>query len=154
MLEIWKSNYKKFDEVNGQVRKEIDKLEQERQKIFDLHRTSAYTDEEFVEQKKIVNQKIFEKSQFLHDNRIEEFNMEEALDYCFSFVREVAKTWARLTYPNNARFQKMVFPEKIGFDGKKFGNTKLATVFKLKQDYDGKKSDLVPPLRIELRSTA
>jgi hypothetical protein len=41
------------------------------------------------------------------------------------------------------RFQKQVFPEKVTFDGKKFGTTKLSLVYKLNQQNADKKSSLV-----------
>jgi len=37
----------------------------------------------------------------------------------------------------------MVFAGKVGFDGKKFGNTKLTSIYKLNQEYAGQKSQLV-----------
>ncbi len=112
MLDIWQSNFKKFDEMNGTVQKEIGQLEQERQKIFEAQRRSVYSDEEFLEQKNLINQRINEKTQLLVDNRIEEFNMDEALTYCFNFVRDSAKTWLRLKYEPRIRFQKNICPEK------------------------------------------
>jgi hypothetical protein len=39
----------KKDENNAKVRAEIGKLEQERQRIFELHRIGKYSDEEFLE---------------------------------------------------------------------------------------------------------
>jgi hypothetical protein len=149
MLDIWQSNYKKFDEMNGTVRKEIEKLEQERQEVFNLHRKGVYDDDELLEQKNIVNQKIREKTQLLMDNRIEEFNMDEALTYCFNFVRDTAKTWLRLKYEPKMRFQRNISPEKWTFDGKEFGTTKLAKIYALKQEYDGKKSNLVEERGVE-----
>jgi site-specific DNA recombinase len=143
MLDIWQSNFKKFDELNGKVRKEIEKLEQERQEVFNLHRRGIYDDEELLEQKNIVNQKLREKTQLLVDNRIEEFNMDEALEYCFGFVRDTAATWLRLKHEPRLRFQKNISPEKWTFDGKKFGTTKLAKIYALKEEYGGQKSNLV-----------
>lgn len=118
-------------------------------KVFDLHRSGAYSDDEFSEQKSLINRRIMEKSQLLHDNRVEEFNMEEALDYCFQFVRKSSATWLRLKPENKVRFQNNIFPEKVGFDGKKFGTTKLAPIYSLNQEYGGKKSNLVAPRGIE-----
>ena len=62
VMDIWQSNYKKLDENNARVRIEIEKLEQERQKVFDLHRTGKYSDDEFQEQKEITNKKMREKN--------------------------------------------------------------------------------------------
>jgi len=90
--------------------------------------------------------------ELLKDNRIEEFDMEEALDYCFRFVGETAKTWLRLkdkNYSHLIRFQKQIFPEKLSFDGKKFGTADLGLVYKLNQENGDDKSKLVSLLEIE-----
>ncbi len=150
MLDIWQSNYKKFDETNGIVRKEIELLEKDRQSIFDKNRAGIYSDDEFLEQKERLNQQIREKTQLLQENRIEEFDMDEALTYCFNFVGDTAKTWLRLKYENKLRFQNLIAPENFNFDGNKFGTNKLSSIYAINKEYDGKKSHLVRPPRIEL----
>ena len=142
MLDIWQSNYKQFDEVNGKIRKELEKLEQDRQEVFALHRKGTYSDDEFLEQKDFINSKISEKSQLMNENRIEEFDMDEALTYCFQFVRHTSESWLRLGYDNKLRFQRNVFAEKPHFNAGKFGTRKLSRIYALNQEYDGKKSHL------------
>lgn len=154
MIDIWQSNYKKFNEDNKKINKKIDSLGQDRDKIFDLHRSNIYSDEEFAEQKKMINQKIYDKRQLLQDNHIEEFNMEEALDHCFNFVSETSKNWLRMKDTNPDRllwFQKQVFPEKITFDGEKFGTANLGLVYKLSEECGDDKSQLVTLRGIEPR---
>lgn len=82
----------------------------------------------------------------MQESRVEEFNMEESLSYCFEYVRTTAKTWNEADYPARLRFQKMIFKEKIKFDGKKFGTAKLPQVYKINKEYGGKKSNLVAHL--------
>lgn len=146
VLDIWENNYKKLDAENGRIRKTIAKLEEERQRIFDLHRSGTYSDEEFLQQKKLVNQKIVDQGCLMQDKQVEGFNMEEALNYCFRFVRSTANTWLRLKAKHDIRlrFQKMIFENNITFDGKKFGTATLTPIYKLNQEYAGKTSDLVP----------
>lgn len=83
--------------------------------------------------------------------------MEEALNHCFHFVRETAKNWVRLKKKNYSlamRFQKKIFPEKITFDGKEFGTTKLGLVYKINKESGANKSQVVTLLRIALRFRA
>jgi hypothetical protein len=47
------------------------------------------------------------------------------------------------------RFQKQIFPEKITFNGEKFGTTKLDIFYKLNQEVGADKSALVSLLEIE-----
>jgi site-specific DNA recombinase len=145
VADVWQSNYKLLDAENARIRKEVEALEYERQRVFDMHRTGKYSDTEFLEQKDYINLKVTEKKLLLQEKQIEEFSMETALDYCFSFVRDTAKTWLELApHPEQrTRFQNQVFPEKIEFDGKKFGTKKMSLVYELNQPNADKNSDLV-----------
>lgn len=149
VMDIWRSNYKKFNETNDEVRKQVEGLESQRLKIFDLHRTGKYTDEEFFEQKGIITNQIKEKELLLQDNRVEEFDMDEALTYCFNFVRDSAKSWADLRPELKPRFQNQIFEEKLQFDGKKFGTIKMSPVYAINKEYGGKKSNLAAPTGFE-----
>ncbi len=149
VVRTWKENYQKFSEVNMKVRKEIDNLEGERLKIFELHRAQKYTDDEFLEQKNLITERINQKNTLLRENQIEEFKMDEALAFFFEFARDTAKTWSELEYPDRLRFQKKIFEGKLTFDGEKFGTPKLTPIYKLNGEYDGKKSHLVAPTGFE-----
>ena len=145
VLDVWQKNYKKLDSDNIQLRKEIESLEQDRQKVFDAHRIGTYSDDDFIEQKNYINKKIQEKKMLLEEKRIEEFNMEEALSFCFDFVRDSGKTWEELEeYPEyRLRFQKLIFPEKITYNGEKFGTNRISLVYKLQETSGANSSNLV-----------
>ncbi len=152
VLDIWKNNCKNFHNQNDLLRKEIQDLENQKQRIFELHQSNIYDDNDFLVQKEIVCRKIAEKSVLIHDNKVEEFNMDEALEYCFNFVRNTAKTWIDLEKEpeKRLRFQKIIFPENIEFSGEKFGTTKLSPIYSLYQQYLINPSSLVTLQRIEL----
>jgi len=153
VLDIWQSNYKKLDGENARIRKEIESLEAERQRVFELGRSGVYDDAEFLEQKNLVNEKIYTKKQLLQETHIEEFSMEEALDHCFNLVRDSAETWMSLAnLPiHRQRFQKQIFPEKVTYNGKKFGTTKVSMVYKLNEENGAEKTHLVTLRGIEPR---
>ena len=153
VLDIWKNNFKNFDKTNEQVRKEIKMLEQERQRIFELHRSGVYSDAEFVEQKSIVRKKLADKEMLIHNTRNEEFNMEEALDYCFGFIRESSATWLKLEKKpeSRLRFQKLIFEENVEFSDEGFGNGKLTPIYALYQEYLTNESSLLTLRGIEPR---
>ena len=149
VMDVWQLNYKKLDADNARARKEIEVLEGERQRVFDLHRAGTYSDSEFKEQKDFINQQIQQKKMYLDEKRIEEFNMESALDFCFELVRDSGKTWQELTeHPEYClRFQKLVFPQKVTFNGDKFGTAKTSLVFEINQTSGADLSNVVPEVR-------
>ena len=121
-----------------------------------MHRSGVYTNEEFTAQKNIVNKKIDKLSVNIHDKRNEEFNMDEVLEYCFSFIRETAKTWIGLENQpeKRQRFQKLIFPENIEFSDNKFGTAKLSPIYSLYLESLTNKSPLVTLRGIEPRFKA
>ena len=151
VMDVWQSNYKKLDEDNERIRKEIKFLEQDRQKVFDAWKKDLFDDEEFLNQKNYINAKIRQKKNSLEEKQIEEFDMEVALSFCFDFVRDSGKTWKDLeSMPEHRlRFQKLIFPENITYDGEKFGTNKLALVYELKDTYEADSSKLVTLRGIE-----
>ena len=150
VVDIWSKKIKEFDKHNVQLRKEIEQLENDRQEIFNLHRAYKYTDEDFVEQKALTEERITQKRLLINDTWIEEYDINKALEHCFNFVRNTAKTWLSADYPTRLRFQKMIFPEgKVQFDGEGFGIAKLSPIYELSREFDGKKSGLVAPSGFE-----
>lgn len=123
--------------------------------MFDLHRKGTYSDADFAEQKTRINQEIERKNILLEENRIEEFNMDEALTYCFDFLRDGAKTWKEFEEEQESRlrFQKRVFPENLTFDGEKLGTTKTSLIYELNQPENADSTNLVHRIRgqFELR---
>ena len=154
VVEVWQQNYKQLDNENIRLRKEIEKLEQERQKVFDFHRAGKYTDEEMIEQKALINEHINQKRLLIQGKAVEELNMDEALDYCFRFIRQTAKVWQIFEedYQLRLRFQKRVFPSgKSTYDGKEFGTSTLSPIYRINMLYKKQKSSLVALRGIEPR---
>lgn len=151
--DVWQSKYKQLDSDNAIIRKQIEKLENERQTIFNNHRKGIYTDDEFTEQKKRIIGVINAKNYLLEEQRIEEFDMEKAMDFCFNFVKKTSQRWLELesNYQARIRFQQLIFKSGLEFDGEKFGTAELSPIYQLKTTSRGEKSLLVAPRGIEPR---
>jgi len=50
----------------------------------------------FEQQKNYINRRINEKRLLINEKAAEEYKMEEALDYCFNFIRDSRKNLERL----------------------------------------------------------
>lgn len=152
VIDIWKNNCRGFHENNDKIRKEITDLERQKQRVFDLHQNGVYTDTDFIAQKNIISKKIAQKDTLIHDKRIDEFNMDEALEFCFNEVRNSAKTWLKYADKpeKRLRFQNLIFQENLPFSGTKFGTAKLTPIYSIYQQYLLNPSTLVTLQRVEL----
>ncbi len=154
VMDIWQSNYRHYDGANAKVNVEIEKLEQERQHVFDLHRSGKYSDAEFEEQKKIVNSRIAQKRSELQVEWSEEIHMEAALSHCLQFVTNAAKAWLTAEYEIRLQMQGSTCPSGIEFDGKNCRTADLSLIYELQKTPCEESSVLVAPRGIEPLLTA
>lgn len=151
VLDIWKNNFKNFDNQNEKIRKEMRKLEEQRQHVFESHRKGLYTNEEFTEQNAVIKAQLKEKASMIVETTDTSFDMDEALEYCFNFVRNTAETWKCLADrpESQLRFQNLIFEKNLEFLNEKFGNGELTPIYKIYQSYLTDKSQLVTLQGIE-----
>jgi DNA invertase Pin-like site-specific DNA recombinase len=146
VIDIWKSDYKKFHELNEKLRSEMSELEVRKQRIYELFESGTYSKEEFAAQRDMVNRKIAQKHALMADTRIEEFNMDEALEYCFNFILKTAESWLEMENKPERRlwFQNCIFEDgEILFYGNKFGTAKLSPIYSMYREYLHDPSTLV-----------
>ena len=154
VMDIWKSNFKQYDEDNAKVTKEIQKLEQERQAIFALHRSGKYSDDEFKEQKIVIGELIKQKRGQLQTYWSDELNMDKALNCCFNFVTTASQSWLEADYKTKIQLQGLACPQGIEFDGQNCRTAKTALIYELKKNPSLDSSSLVASRGIEPLLTA
>ena len=152
ITDTWKSSYKKLDENNSRIQKQIEVLATDRQRIFEFHQNGKYSDEEFQEQKRLINQRIEQKRILLDDSRIEEFDMELALNYCFEYLRAIPEKWGKTSdVSRKMRLRGLMVKGFIYFDGERIETLDMTEIHRVKQEYGGEKYHLVAPRGIEPR---
>jgi site-specific DNA recombinase len=149
VLDHWKSNFQGLDRQNKAIRKEIVQLEKERSAVFDYHRRKIYTDADFNEQLRLIENQINEKRLLTVEKAQEEIDMYKVLETCLSFVSSTAQAWLKMKddYQGRLIFQRRVFDDRIQFDGKAFGTPSLTLIYELHRDWDGTHSTLVAQIR-------
>jgi site-specific DNA recombinase len=142
--ESWERELNASEVERSRIEREIDSLTRGRQQIFDLHRTGKYTDDEFLEQKILVTERLGELQRRLAASPALDFPVDEALRECLPIVRNPAAMWARLDLENRIEFQNVVFVGgEIRFDGESFWNSQLSRIYRLNQAYVAQKSTFV-----------
>ncbi len=95
-----------------------------------------------------IKQQIMDKQLELNDSRIEEFDLDGAVDYVFAFIKTIPDYWKDATYQQRVKLQNAIFPEKCYFDKEKFGTPNLSHIFKAKAAFEGGKNCLVVHWRL------
>ncbi len=149
VLDLWQEKHKQADAENAKLQHEIDKLREDRQRIFDYHRNGTYDDNDFRLQKKIIDDQIDRKYALARKEVDAEFEMNQALEYYFNSIKEASSIWLRASYEQKIRLQRLILEKPLVFDGEKFGNPELTVVLQQKKTPMPESSSLVAPRGIE-----
>jgi site-specific DNA recombinase len=139
------NRYKVVEEARQRHDRELDKLNTARQRIFDAHTKGLYSDEDFLQQKREIEERIARQQSLKPDAKSHEIDINAALDFTFKMIRNAPDHWPRLTYEKRQRFQKLIFNGNITFDGTKFGTAQLSPIYALYRDCGPDVSTLVTP---------
>ncbi|MBP9759912.1 MAG: zinc ribbon domain-containing protein [Candidatus Pacebacteria bacterium] len=143
--EEWKRKTKDSFDVNIKLIKEIETLEKQKEDICNLLEKGIYTEDLFTHRISSINSQILEKRSDLVDTKIKDLDLDKALEYCFTLIRNTSTTW--LEYENipdkRVRFYNLIFEEKLSFLNNEFGTTKLSPIFNVYQRYLVDPSNLV-----------
>lgn len=154
LMRSWQDAVWLRQEGSREIQKEIEMLKAEREQVFQLHRAGKYTDEEFSEQKRLLTERLQGKLLLLEQELAStKFDVREAIQAFQWAISDAANLWRNVGYPLKVRFQKLLFPKKILFDGENFGTAPLSAIFSLKNDFLRNLSTKVPSEGIEPPST-
>ncbi len=143
VLDLWEKRHKEADVEDTKIQREIHKLQEERQQVFEHHRRGVYSDDDLRQQKQLIDERIEQKRLSLRTQWSKEVEMNKALEYCFDFIRNASRVWLESNYEHRLRLQRMIFEKPAPFDGEKFGTPDLSLIYQLKETSLDEKSLLV-----------
>lgn len=93
-----------------------------------------------------IDEKVTEAEITLIDMKENNINVEEALSFAEAFLKNPSMIWEKAKKAETKlKLQWFQFPEGLVFDGKKFGTTKISSIFKLKEAFQPLQSTVVDP---------
>jgi hypothetical protein len=149
VLDHWKEKHKSRANEHVRIRRELEALETERQRIFAMHRSGVYTDKEFLEQKNMIEVQKNEKGRRLNRGADNGEWLDQALTDLAELFESPGRSWVELepTYSRRLEFQRMVFSETLPFDGQTFGTARLTCAYGMMREFQGDRSGLVAQIR-------
>ena len=151
ILDVWESEYKKINQERQDRIKRIEGLKQEKLQLIEMKKRDLLPDDDFKEAFNKLNKDIDYQEANLTETKFEEFNLDEAIDYVFTYIKTLPENWERATFEQKIQLQGLVFPEKPSYDYIKFQTPKLSPILQTKRELALASSPLVPPRGIEPR---
>ena len=145
VTDVWKEKTKETSRSNEDIKRAVERLKLDRQRIFDLHRKGVYSDEIFVDQKCVNDERIAHEEGKTMQEMHAGVDLPVALEHCQKVVGNISKTWKSAKYEVRQRIQRTVFRAPVPFDGMKFGTAQKSLIFELKWTPLDEESTLVGP---------
>ena len=114
-----------------------------------MKKRELFSDDDFKEAFNKIKDEISKKQVDLGENKLEEFNIDEAIEYVFNFIKTLPTFWEEAHYEKQIKLQGLIFPEKPSYDYSKFQTPRLSPLLATKKELALANSPLVVPRGIE-----
>ncbi len=152
-MDVWKTKQAEQIKEKHRVEQALKELEARKDKIFDLMIKDAIDGETYKEKTSEVSNEIMVKKIELNEVGIELGDIETCLNYCKFIMGNIADLWLNADLNLKQRFQTLVFPDKIYFEGETFRTTATASIFKQLQQKSLSEYCLASPSGFEPESS-
>ena len=152
VMDVWKTKQASRIAEKRRVEKDLKSLEERRDRIDELIIEGVFGEETYQAHSERIQEEIVMRRLELDEADTELNDIEACLSYCKFFLSNCAALWEQAELNLKQRFQNLIFPEGIAFDGMSFGTARPAFIFKQLQPQTAQKCELVAPRGFEPRS--
>jgi len=131
VLDVLKTRGEEAQRARGLLQRRLDQLLDRKNKLFDLRLDEKLDEASFDEQLERYQEQIGDVRLQLAEAQGEELDAEATLDFADYALRNAARLWSGFDVNQRLRFQRLLFPAGLPFDGEGFGTTEISPVFKM-----------------------
>ena len=146
VLDVWRTRGEEARRARGRLQERVDRLLDRKNKLFDLRLDGKVDEASFDEQLERLQDQIGELRLQLAEAQAEELDIESTLDFAEYALRNAARMWQGFDVEQRMRFQRLLFPDGLTFDGKGFGTGTISPVFKVLEPSTNVKGSMASPI--------
>ncbi len=144
VVDVWKGKQQDSLREKSKLEKKLGELESKRKTIDNLIIEEVFDKDTYRRNVEAVEEEIIVVNIELNEANIELNDIESCLNYCRFFLSNCASLWVGAELDLRQRFQNLILPEGISYDGKVFGTARLAFIFRHLQQLSTKELHLAP----------
>ncbi len=150
VLDVWKKRQSEATKLGLTIQSRVDELKSKRQRVIDafLHERSI-DQSTYKEQVNLLNEEITLAELEIHDSKLEELDLEAALNFATNALGNAAAFWIQCSANQKQRFQKVLFPNGLVFDGESYRTAETCLVFSYLREISEGNSSLASRTGIE-----
>jgi len=150
VLDVWKERQKETMRLVSALDSRVTELKAKRQKLIEAFVYQHSIDKTvYQEQLELIEDEIALAQLDAHDAKLEELDIEAALNYATDALRNAGRFWIQCSADQKQNFQRVLFPEGLVFDGKSYRTAPTCIAFNYLQGISEGKSSLASRTGVE-----
>jgi len=143
VLDVWKERRKETPKLVSTLENRVSELKAKRQKLIEAFVYQHSIDKSvYQEQLELLENEIALVQLDAHEAKLEELDIEAALNYATDAPRNAARFWIQCSADQKQNFQRVLFPNGLVFDGESYRTAPTCIAFSYLQDISEGKSNL------------
>ena len=147
--DVWKDKQQKSLGDKSRLQNKLRELEIERKRIDELIIKGTFDDNAYTRNMERIEEEVMLVKIEFNDANIELNDVGGCINYCKFFLSNCASLWVEAELNLKQRFQNLIFPQGICYDGKAFGTTPLAFIFNYLHQLPTEELHLAPRAGLE-----
>jgi len=150
VLDVWKQQLKQVSEVRRALERKVQDIADKKNRLVSAflyeHKIDKATYEEQID---LLRQDAALAEMRLHDTKLEEFDVEGVVEFASRIMSDLSRFWAQATLEQKIKFQTVLFPDGLKFNGEKFGTAKTCYAFSYLREISRPDSSLASRTGVE-----
>jgi len=143
IIDVWETKQKEKSEDQKRLENELKVFEERKAKLLDLMLDETISQELYKQKTQAIANRTIVKELELHETSTDLYDVEAYVNFCKFFIANVSNLWASANLELKQRFQNLIFPEGIKYDGRLYRTSQVSAIFELTKNLS-QKYDLAP----------
>jgi DNA invertase Pin-like site-specific DNA recombinase len=150
VLDVWKQRQGEAIKLVAKLESRVNALKAKRQRVIDAFLHERLIDKStYQEQLDLVNEDVALVEIEIYETKLEELDIEAALNFATSALSNAAMFWTQCSADQKQRFQRVLFPDGLIFDGESYRTATTCLAFSYLRGISGTDSSLASRTGVE-----
>lgn len=130
VLDVWKDRQASATKITVALRRKIDDIAERKNRLTQVYVYERGLDKEtYQDQLSRLREESLLAEMELNEAKVEELDVEAVVNYGVNAISDASQFWRDGSVDQKQRFQRILFPEGLTFDGENFGTAATCLAF-------------------------
>jgi len=130
VLDVWKDRQASATKITLALRRKIDDIAERKNRLTQVYVYERGLDKEtYQDQLSRLREESLLAEMELNEAKVEELDVEAVVNYGVNAISDASQFWRDGSVDQKQRFQRILFPEGLTFDGENFGTAATCLAF-------------------------